>query len=125
MSKNPDDNVYTCKDYENYAKLMLKTNALYRHNDLISLLPKSSGSEKWTKLLKPIWHSMKKYEGWGVVVIPSDPNALLKRLDLLLASKEAGHTSVGNEFVSICITFKRQGVLDSKSYKNLISIIKR
>ena len=39
--------------------------------------------------------------GKGVVVIPSDPNTLLERLDLLLASKEAGNTGIENEVVSI------------------------
>ena len=66
-----------------------------------------------------------KYEGEGVVVIPSDPNALLERLDLLLASQEAGHTGVRNELVSICDELKRQGVLDTKTYKKLNSNIKK
>ena len=66
---------------------------------------------------------MKGMRGEGVVVIPSDPNALLERLDLLLASQEAGHTGVGNELVSICDELKRQGVLDTKAYKKLNSII--
>ena len=87
MSKRPNDNYYTYKDYENYKRLMLKTNALYRDND------PESRSEKWAMLLSPIWHG-KEYEGKGVVVIPSDPNASLERLDLLLASKEAGHTGI-------------------------------
>ena len=30
----------------------------------------------------------------SAVVIPSDPNALLKRLEILMASKEAGNTGV-------------------------------
>ena len=64
-------------------------------------------------------------EGSGVVVIPSDPNALLERLDLLLASQEAGHTGVRNELVSICDELKRQGVLDTKAYKKLNSNIKK
>ena len=64
-------------------------------------------------------------EGEGVVVIPSDPNALLERLDLLLASQEAGHTGVRNELVSICDELKRQGVLDTKTYKKLNSNIKK
>ena len=55
----------------------------------------------------------------------SDPNALLERLDLLLASQEAGHTGVGNELVSICDELKRQGVLDAGTYKKLNSIIKK
>ena len=54
----------------------------------------------------------------------SDPNALLERLDLLLASQKAGHTGVGNELVSICYELKRQGVLDTEAYKKLNSIIK-
>ena len=65
------------------------------------------------------------YEGSGVVVIPSDPNALLERLDLLLTSQEAGHTGVRNELVSICDELKRQGVLDTKAYKKLNSNIKK
>ena len=66
-----------------------------------------------------------EYEGEGVVVIPSDPNALLERLDLLLASQEAGHTGVRNELVSICDELKRLGVLDTKAYKKLNHIIKK
>ena len=74
--------------------------------------------------LKQFGKTREEYEGSGVVVIPSDPNALLERLDLLLASQEAGHTGVGNELVSICDELKRQGVLDTKAYKKLNSIIK-
>ena len=66
-----------------------------------------------------------EYEGKGVVVILSDPYALLERLDLLIASKEAGHTGVENELVSICYELKRQGVLDTRSYEKLNSVIKK
>ena len=55
----------------------------------------------------------------GVVFIPSDPNALLEKLDLLLASQEASHTGVRNEMVNICDELKRQGVLDPKPYKKV------
>ena len=86
--------------------------------------------KKWTFILSPIWREreyFEKYdiEGKGVVVIPSDPNALLERLDLLLASQDAGHTGVGNELVSICDELKRQGVLDTNTYKKINSIIKK
>ena len=121
MSKNPK--YFNEDDYENYTRLMLKTNALHRDNNPKSLYPKSSRSDKW-RLVKYIWAKRGEYEGEGVVVIPSDPNALLERLDLLLGSQEAGHTNVGNELVSICDKLKRQGVLDTKAYKKLNSIIK-
>ena len=134
MSKIPKN--FTDKDYDNYEDLMIMTNALHRNNDEDNPHPKGSGSTKWKKLLSPIWHRKKGgvyifpkkkegYEGEGVVVIPSDPNALLERLDLLLASQEAGHTGVRNELVSICDELKRQGVLDTKVYKKLNSIIKK
>ena len=132
-SKTPKN--YTEKDYGNYEDLMIMTNALHRNNDEDNPHPKGSGSNKWKNLLSPIWYRKKSriifpkkkegYEGEGVVVIPSDPNALLERLDLLLASQEAGHTGVGNELVSICDELKRQGVLDTKTYKKLNSIIKK
>ena len=133
MSKIPKN--FTDKDYENYEDLMIMTNALHRDNDENNPRPKGSASTKWRKLLSPIWHTRKStiffpkkkegYEGKGVVVIPSDPNALLERLDLLLASQEAGHTGVRNELVSICDELKRQGVLDTKAYKKLNSNIKK
>ena len=131
MSKTPKN--YTDKDYDNYEDLMIMTNA--RGYDEDNPHPKGSGSTKWKKLLSPIWYRKKGgiifpkkkegYEGEGVVVIPSDPNALLERLDLLLASQGAGHTGIGNELVSICDELKRQGVLDTKTYKKLNSIIKK
>ena len=123
VSKNPTD--YTNDDYVNYARLMLKTNTLHRDNNPDSNYPKSSKGQKWNNILKDIWKYRKEYEGSGVVVIPSDPNALLERLDLLLASQEAGHTGVRNKLVSICDELKRQGVLDTKAYKKLNSIIKK
>ena len=127
-SKNPQKPANR-KDYDNYVKFLLKTNALHRDYDPNSPHPRSSGSDKWKNILSPIWHNREKYEikpeGMGVVIIPSDPNALIERLDLLLASKEAGHTGVGNELVSICDELKRQGVLDTKTYKKLNSIIKK
>ena len=122
MSKNPE--YFTKEDYDNYAKLMVKTNALYRYNDPKNPNPKSSRGDKWN-LIRLIWAKRKEYEGEGVVVIPSDPNALLERLELLLASQEAGHTGVRNELVSICDELKRQGVLDTKAYKKLNHLIKK
>ena len=122
MTKEPI--IYEDEDYENYIRLIIKTNALYRDNNPKSPYPKSSKGPKW-ELLSPIWHNRKEYEGKGVVVIPSDPNALLERLDLLVASQKAGHTGVRNELVSICDKLKRQGVLDTKAYKKLNSLIKK
>ena len=125
MSKDPKN--FTDMDYDNYKYLITMSNVLHRGDNPKNPYPKASGSYKWKFLLGPIWFGLKpkkEQEGSGVVVIPSDPNALLERLDLLLASQEAGHTGVRNELVSICDELKRQGVLDMKAYKKLNHIIK-
>ena len=131
MSKNPNTLHVDDNDYNEYSKLMVKTNALHKDYDPKNPYPRSSKGNKWN-LIRDIWvnrEDIRKKEGYeegsGVVVIPSDPNALLERLDLLLASQEAGHTGVRNELVSICDELKRQGVLDTKAYKKLNHLIKK
>ena len=127
-AKNPKGSI-DYDDMGNYKMILLKTNVLHRNNNPSNPYPKASSSNKWKYILSPIWETYKKkkegYEAEGVVVIPSDPNALLERLDILLGSQGAGHTNVGNELVSICDELKRQGVLDTKAYKKLNSIIKK
>ena len=120
----PPGEDYTEEDMENYIKIMVKTHVLHQGNNPNNPYPKSSRSNKWIKLLGTIWENRKKYEGTGIVIMSSDPYALLERLDLLLASQKAGHTGVRNELVSICDKLKRQGVLDTDAYKKLNSIIK-
>ena len=61
--------------------------------------------------MKDIWDKYKaSFEGQGTktIVIPSDPNAPLERLDLLIASREAGNTGTRNELISICDELLRQ-----------------
>jgi len=56
----------------------------------------------------------------GQGFLPSDPNALCERLEILLASKQAGNTGVRNENVSICDELLRQKILPHDAYKNLM-----
>ena len=114
------------RDLENYENLLYKTNSLYNKNDPTQKRPKGNyRGDAWNKV-KKFWYNREKYEGKGVVVIiPSDPNALLERLDLLLASQDAGHTGVSNELVSICDELKRQEIIDTDTYKKLNSYIKK
>ena len=129
-SKNPKN--FTDKDYNEYKGIMLLTNALHRDYNPSNQYPRGSKSDKWNRFLSPIWHRgrfaewrKEGYEGKCIVIMSSDPNALLERLDLLLASQKVGHTGVRNELVSICDELKRQGVLDTDAYKKLNSIIKK
>ena len=122
---------YTKEDLDKYGDLLFKSNAIYQNFIPNNTYPRSNRGYKWQNIISLIWaertagKGVERTAGKGVVVIPSDPNALLERLDLLLASQEAGHTGVRNELVSICDELKRQGVLDTKAYKKLNHIIKK
>ena len=146
-SKNPNPDNYTSEDLDKYRQLLLLTNTIYRDNNPDNNNPKSSKSLKWKNIIKPIWEQIKKqkeeeeeyeeeYEepalipftptkGTGLKILPSDPNALIDRFDLLFSSKKAGHTGVRNEIVSILDELKRQGVLKTNEYKKLNSLIKK
>ena len=145
-SKNPKN--YTEEDLSKYQQLVILTNTAYQNNNPKLNKPKSSGSIKWKKIIKPIWDSIKEQEkaeeeykefeepddpqpGTSGVIpgsglfLPSDPNALIDRFDLLFSSKKAGHTGVRNEIISILDELKRQGVINVNEYKKLNSIIKK
>ena len=120
--------------------MLLRSNTIYRGHKPNSNYPKSSRSFKWLNIISPLWEEIKtqreyeakteeeieyEYEGEGLKILPSDPNALIDRFDLLFSSKEAGHTGVRNEIVSILDELKRQGVINAKEYKKLNSLIKK
>ena len=129
-SKEPNPDNYTEEDKNKYQQLVIFTNTTFRNNDPESNKPKSSRSKKWRDIIKPIWEAIKNQqqeetEGEGLKILPSDPNALIDRFDLLFSSQNAGHTGVRNEIVSILDELKRQGVINANIYKKLNSIIKK
>ena len=146
-SKNPNPENYTEEDLNKYQRLVILTNTAYQNNDPTQNKPKSSKSKKWGNIIKPIWKAIKKQEededeyqefeepedgdsqpgtsGEGLKILPSDPNALINRFDLLFSSKKAGHTGVRNEIVAILDELKRQRVLKTNEYKKLNSLIKK
>ena len=143
-SKEPEN--YTEEDLSKYQQLVILTNASYRNNDPTQNYPKNSRGNKWKNIIKPIWESIKTQKkdeeeykefeepdeddpkpgtsGTGLI-LPSDPNALIDRFDLLFSSKKAGHTGVKNEMVTILDELKRQGVINVREYKKLNSLIKK
>ena len=139
MKNNPQN--FTEDDYLKYGRILKQTNNIYQQNNPDTNKPKSSKSTKWKNLIKPIWEQIKKQKekdededddpqpstsGTGLPkILPSDPNALIDRFDLLFSSKKAGHTGVRNEIVSILDELKRQGVLKTNEYKKLNSLIKK
>ena len=148
-SKNPEN--YTNEDLNKYQQLVILTNAAYRNNNPNQNYPKQSKGNKWGNIIKPIWKAIKEQKdedetedeeegnaynlfddepqpgtsGSGLKILPSDPNALIDRFDLLFSSKKAGHTGVRNEIVAILDELKRQGVINVQDYKKLNRIIKK
>ena len=154
LSKNPQDGIYTEDDFLNYGRILKQTNAIYQNNNPNNTKPKSSSSIKWNQLIKPIWEDIKESKkppeeekgkgkgkgrgrkkrqedpqpgtsGTGLKILPSDPNALIDRFDLLFSSKKAGHTGVRNEIVAILDELKRQRVINVQDYKKLNHLIKK
>ena len=139
MKDEPESGKYTEEDFVNYGELLIQTNTIYQNNNPDQNKPKSSNSKKWKYLISPIWKEIKRRKaikdededpqpgtsGTGLKILPSDPNALIDRFDLLFSSQKAGHTGVRNEIVSILDELKRQGVINVQDYKKLNSLIKK
>ena len=136
-SRKPEN--FTEEDLNKYQQLVILTNTAYRNNNPNQNKPKASKSNKWKNIIKPIWEAIKEQEedeetdedeptpgtsGTGLI-LPSDPNALINRFDLLFSSQKAGHTGVRNEIVAILDELKRQGVLKTNEYKKINSLIKK
>ena len=146
-SKDPKKENYTKEDLNKYQRLVILTNTAYQNNNPNQNKSKASKSNKWKDIIKPIWEAIKKQEdeeykefeeeyeededpkpttsGDGLKILPSDPNALIDRFDLLFSSKKAGHTGVRNEIISILDELKRQKVINVHEYKKLNSLIKK
>ena len=154
-SKNiPDISEYKAEDLRDYIFIMYDTNTTrigfnrdnkrIGGNDKMNKIIKpfvialeEGGIDRLTKKIEehfgfkeeeyevPATIPLTPTKGTGLKILPSDPNALIDRFDLLFSSKKAGHTAVRNEIVSILDELKRQGVLKTNEYKKLNSLIKK
>lgn len=108
--KQPVD--YTNEDYSTYAHILKKTNALYQNNDPTQNRVKSSSSEKYKNIIKPIWNEMKSGKvGSGIkrytphipkeFVWMNDVRKLVDRLLVIAGEEEAGNKNFHNEKVGI------------------------
>ena len=145
----PDKTEYSAEDLASYITIMHITKATYDKNNkrvggndkmnklikpLVKALEKGGGEGLIDKIEEHFGYEEEEYDeeeyeepatkGTGLPkILPSDPNALINRFDLLFSSKKAGHTGVRNEIVSILDELKRQGVLKTNEYKKLNSLI--
>src|SRR6218665_3322330 len=104
-----------------YAEILVTTKAMEQSNNPSK--PKSSRSEKYKNIIKPIWEKKKTKIGKGII-LPQDPDALVNMLHLLVNSFKAGNTGVRNEIhvVSICDELLSQGAIDKEYYKTINNV---
>lgn len=102
FNKNPM--VYTQDDLETYRKILIQTSAHLNRDDKI----KTTGN-KYMKIISDLFNTGLGLNNYDTsmnlqehnLVYWDDPNELVDRLRLLLASKAAGNTGVSNEILSI------------------------
>ena len=149
----PDKTEYGAEDLRDYITIMHITKATYDKNNkrvggndkmnklikpFVKILEKDGGEglidkieeyfgfeEEYEEYEEPATIPFTPTKGTGLKILPSDPNALIDRFDLLFSSQKAWHTGVRNEIVSILDELKRQGVLKTNEYKKLNSLIKK
>ena len=145
----PDKSEFTPEELINYIYIMHLTKTTYvsynpsrakrggnniKLNNLIKPLVRLIENNKTEELKNEVIRYFDKDEdddpqpstsGTGLKILPSDPNALIDRFDLLFSSKNAGHTGVINEIVSILDELKRQRVINVNDYKKLNRLIKK
>ena len=146
----PDKTEFTPQELIDYVYMMHITKTTYVNNDpsrqkrggtnnklkiikyFVNLIEENKTEELKNKTLKYFSEEIEDEDdpqpstsGTGLKILPSDPNALIDRFNLLFSSKKAGHTGVRNEIVSILDELKRQGILKTNEYKKLNSLIKK
>ena len=143
----PDKTEFTPHELLDYIYMMHLTKTTYISNDP-SKAKRGGNNKKLNELIKPLVrliednkteelaNKIRSYfnedddpqpgtSGSGLKILPSDPNALIDRFDLLFSSKKAGHTGVKNEIIAILDELKRQGVINVQDYKKLNHLIKK
>ena len=113
------------EDLQNYSKIIFNTGAIYSESNPNK--PKASRSENYRKIIKPLWDKFKSEtkvkKGYGVIILPSNPNALVQRFALSVAAWHAGNKGSRNEAVSICDELLRQNRINKDEYKSMIGYI--
>lgn len=127
----PDLSVVTEEDKQCYKTLLLKTNAHRRDFDSNKPI-KSNKGMKYLHIIKPLFKlskrrtvsgeiyksgdglpSMKKVKRDVSYVYWDDPNELVERLKLLIASRDAGNTELDNEIISIIEELREAGLVNN------------
>lgn len=117
--KRPNKDMYSEEDLSTYSHIMKETGA---YLNLKTNKIKSSSSYKYKNIIKPMISQLspRQHEGRGLLKLTDNKsdyvywdnvNELCKRLQLLIASYNTGHTGHGNEIMSIIEELHEAGVI--------------
>lgn len=125
LRKNPKISLVNLNDKLAYKEILIATNAHKRDFDPTGQIKGDKGF-KYSNIIKPLFSdstdikkskrgaglpSLKKYKKNTELVYWDDPNELVERLKLLIASKTAGNTNLDNEILSIIEELKEAGII--------------
>lgn len=115
--KDPNRSIVTTSDYDNYIKILSGANVLKRKYNPIGP-GQGSRTTKYTSIIAP---HLRSKSGTGLVkrfnenapdwIYWDDPNELVERLMLLIASRDAGHSGHDNEILSILEELREGGYI--------------
>lgn len=130
FKKTPDHTLIRDTDLENYKLILLATNAHRRDFDPKKPI-KSNKGRKYLNIIKPMFKNTKSCAtsteslnlGFGLPSLKlmkkntdyiywDDPNELVDRLKLLIASRDAGNTGLDNEILSILEELRESGIIN-------------
>lgn len=113
---------YTKKDLENYKDIVKRSASNRKNYDPEGPLSGNVG-HKYNKVIRPLMSKLPRgvpQRGAGLLTVNDkkvefvpwkNPNTLVDRLRILVASQLAGHTSHNNEIVSIIDALKKANVM--------------
>lgn len=133
FKKVPNLSSITDEDLRHYKIMLLETNVHRREFDPHKPI-RSNRGRKYLNIIKPLFKLRKVsastdssqpdllYQGKGLPLLKQwkknvdyvywdDPNELVERLKLLIASKDAGNTGLDNEIISIIEELRESGII--------------
>jgi hypothetical protein len=131
FEKAPDLKTITDEDKRTYKLLLLETNA-HRRDFNPNKPIKSNKGRKYLQIIRPMFNFSNERltnnesctQGQGLPIMKQvrsnvsyvywdDPNELVDRLKLLVASRDAGNTGLDNEIISIIEELQESGILNN------------
>ena len=112
---NKDPQNFTEEDKNTYKEILHTTGALFRKDGK----PKTGQGDKYYKIIKPIREELLMQSRSLPSIEITDPNELIKRFSLLLASKESGNTGVDEEMKYIVDKLYNEKIISSEQYETM------